>query len=247
MADYPTTYEPLVNNSISGLTFGPTSSGGPNPGGFGSGQIGTGVASDYQGGTPYDSGDGASYGASAISAVTTIATTFMKVAAEKDRQEQKTKEIMASMDATVEEYEFQSSVNEQQRDAVNRVVGDKMSVTGLERLKNKASLKASAAMTGTSGGTTNAVIQEASIIEMMDNAVIVAQGRAQKTQLRQQLQGQYISAQNKLNNLAAGMQSPTSAGLGMIDAGLQGFTQGYMMLPPSERRKYFGQSSEGYK
>ncbi len=194
----------------------------------------------------YMADSGASYGASAVSAVATIGTTLLQVAAEKDRQEQKTKEIGAAMTATVEEYEFQASVNQQQMDAVNRVVGDKMSVTGLERLKNKASLKASAAMTGTSGGTTDSVIQEASIIEMMDNAVIVAQGRAQKTQLSQQIQGQAISARNRLNNLAASMQSPTSSALGMIDAGLQGFTQGYMMLPASERRKYFGQSKEGY-
>ncbi len=192
------------------------------------------------------SSDTSSYGASAISAVATIGSTLMQTLAKKDAMDQRTREIGSAMTATVEEYEFQASINQQQMDAVDRVVGDKMSKTGLEALKNKASLRASAAMTGTSGGTTENAIQEASIIEMMDNAVIVAQGREQKNQLSQRIQGQYLAAQNRLGNLAAGIQSPTSAGIGMIDAGLQGFTQGYMMLPVSERRKYFGQSKEGY-
>ena len=180
------------------------------------------------------------YTASVISAIGTVASTLISVAAKKDAMEQKTKEITVAMKATVEEYEFMASVNEQQMDAVERVVGDKMSETGLKRLKDKASLRAAAAMSGTVGGTTNAVIQEASIIEMMDNAVIIANGRQQKAALSQKIQGQYISAQNRINNLAAGIQSSTGAGLQMIDAGLQGFSKAYMALPASERRKYFG-------
>lgn len=180
------------------------------------------------------------YTASVIGAIGTVASTLISVAAKKDAMEQKTKEITVAMEATVKEYEFMASVNEQQMDAVERVVGDKMSETGLKRLKDKASLRAAAAMSGTVGGTTNAVIQEASIIEMMDNAVIIANGRQQKAALSQKIQGQYISAQNRINSLAAGIQSSTGAGLQMIDAGLQGFSKAYMALPASERRKYFG-------
>ena len=186
---------------------------------------------------------GASYGIAAASVITTITSTLLSVAAKKDAMEQKTKEITAAMDGTVEEFDFMASVNEQQMAAVERVVGDKMSKTGLDRLKNKASLRASAAMTGVAGGTNENVIQEASIIEMMDNAVIVAQGRQEKTQLTQKIQGQYISAQNRLNNLAAGIQSSSGASLAMIDAGLSGFTKGYMMLPKSEREKFFSFNS----
>lgn len=182
----------------------------------------------------------AGYGATAIRAIGTVASTLISVAAKKDAMKQQTKEITASMKATVQEYEFMASVNEQQMDAVDRVVGDKMSETGLKRLKDKASLRAAAAMSGTVGGTTNAVIQEASIIEMMDNAVIIANGRQEKAALGQKIQGQYLSAQNRINNLAAGIQSSTGAGLQMIDAGLQGFSKAYMSLPASERRKYFG-------
>jgi len=189
-----------------------------------------------------DTGASSYYGA-AIGAVTTIASTLLSVAAKKDAMEQRTKEIVSSMDATVEEFDFMASVNEQQMAAVERVVGDKMSKTGLDRLKNKASLRASAAMTGVAGGTNENVIQEASIIEMMDNAVIVAQGRQQKTQLTQKIQGQYMSAQNRLNNLAAGIQSSSGAAFAMIDAGLSGFTKGYMMLPKSEREKFFSFNS----
>lgn len=180
------------------------------------------------------------YGATAISAVGTVVSTLISVAAKKDAIEQKTKESLRAMDATVAEFEFMASVNDQQMQAVDTVVGDKMSQTGLERLKNKASLKAAAAMTGTSGGTTNAVVQEASIIEMMDNAVIVAQGRQQKTALSQKIQGQYMSAQNRLANLAAGITTPTGAAFGMIDAGVSGFTKGYMALSDSQRRNFFG-------
>ena len=206
-------------------------------------------SSDSSGGNFYDAQQwdstatkesSAGYGATAISAIGTVASTLISVAAKKDAMKQQTKEITASMKATVQEYEFMASVNEQQMDAVDRVVGNKMSETGLKRLKDKASLRAAAAMSGTVGGTTNAVIQEASIIEMMDNAVIIANGRQEKAALGQKIQGQYLSAQNRINNLAAGIQSSTGAGLQMIDAGLQGFSKAYMSLPASERRKYFG-------
>ena len=223
----------------SDLIFGSTSSAGANSGGFGTGQTGTGVASDYQAGTTYGKASSNYYGA-ATSAIATIGSTLMQVAAKKDEIEHKNKEILTAMEGAVDTYEFQASIEQQQKDAVDRVVGDKMSENGLDRLKNKATLKASAAMTGTSGGTTANVVNEASIIEMMDNAVVVAQGRQQKANISRQLQADYISMQNRLRNLQAGMMSPTGVGMTMIDASLQGFTNAYKALPASEREKYFG-------
>ncbi len=227
---------PLAATSNSSV-FGSTSSIGQNTGG---------LVEPLSPTQTQASSSAAGYSGAAISAVATVGTTLMSLAAKKDAIEHKNKEISSAMDATMKEYEFMASVNEQQMDAIDRVVGDKMTATGLERLKNKASLRASAAMTGTSGGSTESVIQEAAIIEMLDNAVVVAQGRQQKLALSQKLQGQYMSAMNRLDNLAAGMMSSSGAGFAMIDAGLSGFTKGYMMLPASERRKYFGQSKEQY-
>ena len=197
----------------------------------------------YWGGGDFDTqgsqvSDG--YSTEALSAITTTASTLMNLAAKKSEMDFKNKQVIGAMKGEAAEYEFMASVADQQMEEVDRMVGDKMTAVGLKRLKDTARLKAAAAMSGTAGGSTNSVINEAAMIEQMDKAVLVAMGRQQKRAIGRKLEARRISTDNRLINLENGIMSPMGAGLSMIDAGLQGFQKGYQMLPRSERRKYFG-------
>ena len=184
-----------------------------------------------------------SYASSAISAATVVATTVLNTQAKIRDIEAKTEQIGIAMEGAVNENIAMANISNQQMQAVDRTVGDMMTQTGINRMKAEARLRAGSAETGTSGGTTAIATTEARMMEQLDNAVIIARGRAEKTSIMNRQDMANLSTSNRLKYMASGLASPTSAGLSTLSAGIGGFTAGYNMLSASEREKFFSYNS----
>ena len=157
--------------------------------------------------------------------------------------ESKTDRILTAMDGAVNENIAMANISNQQMLAVDRTVGDMMSANGIARMKSEARLRAGAAETGTSGGTTKTATMEARMMEHLDNAIVIARGRAEKTTIMNRQDMDNISTRNRLRYMASGIESPQMAALGVMAAGFSGFNAGYKMMPASEREKYFSFNS----
>ncbi len=201
----------------------------------------------YETGDVYTSpgiSSGPSFSASsAVSAATVVATTVLNTQAKIRDIEAKTEQIGIAMESAVNENIAMANVSNQQMRAVDRTVGDMMTVTGINRMKAEARLRAGAAETGTSGGTTKIATMEARMVEQLDNAVIIARGRAEKTSIMTRQDMANLSTSNRLRYMASGLASPTGAALSTLSAGIGGFTAGYNMLSASEREKFFSYNS----
>ena len=244
---YPTTYEPSSNSQINGLTFGPTSSGGPNPGGFGSGQIGTGVAADYQGGTPYSDTSDAGYAgyAAGITAVGSIIQGQMETQAFKAKLEAETDAAITNAGNAVTSYELQMAQSQEMIENINHVLGDKLSERGLTAIKEASLMKVASVESGTSGGTTEMAVKEAFINENFDKANIVSAGRDKLRNIYATMETSKLSTEHSIDSiLLGGTRVDTNPLLAGVAGGIGSFNQFLGMLPQSERASAFGISSD---
>ena len=172
-------------------------------------------------------------GAQALPALTSLLTAGSSIADLEARSDA----AMEGMDRAIITSQHQSNILDQQRDEIDRELGDSMSARGLQAMKAEATLKAGAAETGTSGGTTDQVIKNVYMNQALDNAVLVSRARNEKTTIERRKLMNNVSLMNKLTEIRGGLATGMSAGLQTASAGLSGFSQGYNMLPNYRREQ----------
>jgi len=123
----------------------------------------------------------------------------------------KLKSIGKQLDSNNEQLLMQHNLAYEQSAAVDETVGNMMSRNAIDSMKAEARLRASAAGTGTSGGTTAIATVEADSIEMFDNAVLIGRAEAQKLNIQRRLSMDRLSARNKQLYTASGMSTVFSS------------------------------------
>ena len=115
------------------------------------------------------------------------------------------------MDANNAQVLMQHNLAYEQSAAVDETVGNMMSRNAITNMKAEARLRASAAGTGTSGGTTAIAVQEADSIQMFDNAVLIGRAEGQKLNIFRRLSMERVSAKNKQLYVASQLGSVFSS------------------------------------
>jgi len=212
---------------------------------------------------PYNSGDmsgatvpdissaggGSSYAgyAAGITAISGVLGDIQATKAFKANLNAATNAAIQNVGNAVTSFELQQVKNAENIENINHVLGDKLSERGLNALKEASLLKAAAAETGTTGGTTDFAIKEAFINENMDKANIVATARQQTRNILTTMDIQHVGIQNQIDStlLGGGVAIGTDPLLAGIAGGLGNITQTLNLIPMSERTSFFGISPEG--
>ena len=197
----------------------------------------TGASGPQTMGNPY-TGGGINWGGMASAAMPALGS-LLTAGANISDIKGRTDAALKSMDSEVDTWQFKSDVSYAQLAELDRAVGDNMTERGLSALKAEARLRASAAMTGTTGGTTDNAIKDAYMQQSLDNAVTIREGRNTKVGILRGMQADNLNLTNRLESLASSITSPMSAGLSTLNSGLQGFNSGLNFMNTSQKEEYF--------
>lgn len=185
--------------------------------------------------------------AAAISTLSNVIGGFQETAAFKAQLNARTDAAIRNVGNAVTSFELQQVKNKENIDNINHILGDKLSERGLNALKEEALLKAAAAETGTSGGTTDFAIKEAFINENMDKANIVAAARQQRRNIFISMDMNEVSIKNQIDStlLGGGVTIGTNSALAGLAGGLGTVTDIFGMIPMSEKTQIFGINPNG--
>lgn len=180
--------------------------------------------------------------AAGIAAISTLVSGFQETAAFKAGLNARTDVAIQNVGNAVTSFELQQVKNKENIDNINHILGDKLSERGLNALKEASLLKAAAAETGTSGGTTDFATKEAFINENMDKANIVASARQQQRNIFVSMDMAEVGIKNQIDStlLGGGVTIGTNSALAGLAGGLGSVTDILGMIPASERTQVFG-------
>lgn len=185
--------------------------------------------------------------AAGISAVSSVISDQLATQAFKAKLDAQTDAAIQNVGNAITSFELQQVKNKEQLDNINNVLGDKLSERALTALKEASLLRAAAAETGTTGGTTDIAIKEAFINENMDKANIVSSARQQRRNLLIGMDVAELGIENKIDTilLGGGVNIGTDPLLAGIAGGLGGVTDVLGAIPMSERIEAFGIKPDG--
>jgi hypothetical protein len=193
--------------------------------------------------TPNASGT-SSYGlyAAGLTAITGALADAQATSAFKDKLAAETHAAIQNVGNAITSFELQQIKNAENISNINQVLGNKLSERGLNAMKEASLLKAAAAETGTSGGTTDLAIKEAFINENMDKANIVASARQQQKSIYASMGIQALALNNQIDStlLGGGVSVNTNPLFAGLSGGLSNITNTLSMLPDSEKSQIFG-------
>lgn len=147
---------------------------------------------------------------------------------------------IANIRSAGKQLRFSQHAKQEQFKELDRVIGDKLSASGLETLKREARLKAASAETGTSGTSVEEAIGEAFMEENFRTAAILREADLSKNNLKQSMVADLLGFESQTSAMIAGMPSPLSAGLQTFGAGVQGFQTGLSFLGQADRDRALG-------
>ena len=172
-------------------------------------------------------------------------TSLLGVSAKVADIEAKSDAILRNMESTTDSYIYSVATREQQLKDLEEVASDKMTASGLEKLKLEASLKAGAAETGGAGGSNQEAVTQATINKLHTDSAIMRSYEVQKGGVMSAMIAERLSFENQLESMASGIMSPTNAMLQTLGSGLQGFNLGLMLLSQSQQEKVYGTNTTG--
>jgi hypothetical protein len=148
--------------------------------------------------------------------------------------------VVSNIKSMGESLKFSQHAKSQQLLELDRVIGDKLSASGLETLKREARLKAASAETGVSGTSTEEAIGEAFMEENFRTAAILRDSDIQKNSLKQSMVADMLNFSNQTESMISGMPSATSAMLQTLGTGVSSFNIGLSMMTQTDRDRILG-------
>lgn len=192
----------------------------------------------------------AGYGAMAgavVSAVGALATDYDSQYAHLGNPAETAANI-ESMDFLTSEYMNQYNIFTMQREELNRSIGDKMTQRGLKAVQAEGYIRAAAAVSGTSGGTTTAASYQAYVDQELDNGIILSEGTQSQIDLARRAIFDKISYESKMKATISGTQVITSGGASMFASALSGAASGFQsglgMMSNTQIDKMFQSSTK---
>lgn len=203
-----------------------------------------GVQNKVEGGTVdqgyLDAGSGMSM-ASFMPAITSA----LGVIATGEDIAKKNEVLMENMANEAENLQYKQGQSAQKLDDMDRVLGDKLSASGLEAMKRESRLKAASAETGGTGGSVDSAIATAEMDKLHRDAVILRTYDVNKANQQQQMVADRLNFENTTESMLTGQQSSLSAGLQTLNAGVSGISTGLSFLNDSQKEKFFGTDTTG--
>ncbi len=133
----------------------------------------------------------------------------------------------------------------QQLEDLNRVLGDKLSSSGLEALKTEARLKAASAETGASGASNQSAINTAEVNKLHRDAALLRSYDVSRANQLQEITASRLGFESRAQSIASGTQSAFSAALQTLNAGLTGMNKGIGLLNQSQKENFFNTNTTG--
>ena len=153
--------------------------------------------------------------------------------------------LMTNMGNQAESLRYSQGVQAQQLDDLDRVLGDKLSASGLEAMKAESRLKAASAETGGTGGSNQDAINTAQVNRLHRDTVTLRTADVKKAGKQSEMVASRLNFENTLESMISGQQTALSAGLETFGAGLKGLNLGTMMLSSSGREYAYGTNTKG--
>lgn len=154
--------------------------------------------------------------------------------------------ILKNIDSRSESLEYSQASREQQLEDLNRVVGDRLSASGMEALKAEARLKAASAETGATGTTIGDAVATADVNRLHRDATILRAYDIQRANTLQSLVADRLNFTNEVESMVSG-QFPSMTGMSTtgaiasgLNTGLSGFMSGLSFLSDSQREEFYG-------
>ena len=184
--------------------------------------------------------------AAGISLLSSIAGDFASTSAFKANINAQTDAKIANMKSMMTSYELEQVKLSEQIGELDEVLGDKLSARGLASIKSRALLKAAAAETGTSGGTTDYAAQEAYMNEHFDRANIISETENRQKSIMSSMGIKTQRLKSDLESIASGTPSvQNNTVLSALTGGLGVFTNTLSMMPTSEKDSLFDIKPQG--
>lgn len=187
----------------------------------------------------------AGYASLGISTLSGIATDIANTSAYKSKLDAMVNAKIANMKIATTNYELEQYMMAEQINDINEVLGDKLSERGLQAIKMAATLRAGAAETGTTGGTTEIATKQAFMDEHFDRANIIATERSKQKAIMNSMSlgSQRLSAE--LSGLSSGMPTGgTNSLLAGLTGGLGVATRGISGMSASDKAKIFNMNTK---
>lgn len=175
------------------------------------------------------------------SSLTTIIGT---IGAIKDIENRKDA-LIRTMEGRAESVKFSQFNKKQQLEDIDRLIGDKLTASGLEALKAESRLKATAAETGASGTTIQDAVATADVNRLHRDAAILREGDVAKANKLTELISERLSFGAELEGLVSGQPSNTSALVAGLSGSLQGLKTGLSLMTTTQKEEFFGVNITG--
>lgn len=161
-----------------------------------------------------------------VGAATGIMSSVQKGKAVVKDIEARSKARVDSMESVIQSMQLEGNMLVEQLEATDRVLGDKMTARGIQAMKDEARLRAAAAETGTSGGTTDAVIQEAYMTQALDNANLISQNRTERANIKNRITSSLFGYNQKIQSMASGLSvSDSNSAISGVLGAMTGYQQ----------------------
>lgn len=151
-----------------------------------------------------------------------------------------------AMNLEVKSYKAQLSAMERQENELDQQLFGSLSQRSIEALKAEARLRAGAASTGTSGGSTDASVRQSYMDYALDAAVLSAKAAHEKRNILTRMNMLDVSFDNRISDMSSNIISPFAAGLKTMTGAMTGFQSGYSMLSESARESFFSNTDQGH-
>lgn len=186
------------------------------------------------------SGIGAAGYSAAISSFGNILGGFAQTSAYKAKLNAETNAIIRGLENATKSFAQQMSLMKGQEQDIEQQLFSKLSQRGIEAIKAESRLRTAAAETGTTGGTTDAAIDQAYMDYVMDAALITQDAKYKQKDLTRRMETLRLSLSNKISG--SEVISPnykTNAVVSGLSGGVTGFKNIYEFLGEEQRRELF--------
>jgi len=169
-----------------------------------------------------------------------VVTEVLGLATDKMARDSEYEFLKSSIDNSKETFLFNANVKKQQLEDIRIATADVLTERGIKALEEEATLRAGAAETGTSGGTTQVNIDSSYVREMQDKTQILRDSKRQRTSVISGMESDLFGFKNNLTSIRNSQTSTAQAALSTANTAIAGFSTGLSFLNTTSKEHLFG-------
>ena len=186
-------------------------------------------------------GGGSSAGATAM--VMSSLVSLIGVAGVLEDQKARSKIIDRNIENSARSFSYTQNQRAQEVEDLNRVLGDKLSSSGLEELKTEAKLKAASAETGSTRN--EEAIQTAAVNKLHRDSYLYKENEVAISSTLSATVADRLNFENSMESILTGRQSSVSAGLQALNASISGTRTALGYMSDSQQESWYNTNTTG--